>query len=248
MKSETEVATIPQEVAPSNLLQAIMRVATNPDVNIDVIERMVAIQERLEAKQRETAFMAALARLQAKVPLVHKGGTNTFTKTTYARREDIQRVIQPLLAAEGFSMSFDEQDAESGWKKFFCKLSHAEGHSEVKSLKVPIDEAAKNSSGKPTRTGIQDVGSTAAYTQRYLIKMWLNMAETDEDTDGASAEKITDNQAKDLELAAKEAGLNIPKFFVFMKVGGWDEIMAVDLKKAINAIEVRRQENAKVVK
>lgn len=249
MKTEsTEMATQPQEVRPTNLLQALVQVATTPGISIDVIERMVALQERQEARHHEQVFMSALAKLQAECPMIHRGGTNKHTGTRYARREDIQAVISPLLAKYGFAMSFDEESANMTDRTvtFTAKLSHEDGHFEIKRKTVPIDESAKNKeTGKPVRTGIQDSGSTASYAFRYLTKMHLNIAETDEDNDGNSTEKITDNQAKDLELAAKEAGLNIPKFFVFMKVGAWEDILASDLKKAVNAIEVRRQENAK---
>jgi len=254
MKSEESL--VPQRegaatnIQPANLLEAIVQVATTPGISIDVIERMVALQERQESRQRETAFWAALARAQAKMPLIHRGGRNDFLKTTYARPEDIWVVVQPILAEEGFALTFDEiPGAPAGQRTFSLKLSHREGHSDSKSMTVPIDEAAKNrETGRPTRTGIQDAGSTASYVRRYLTKAWLNIAETDEDTDGNSSEKITDDQAKDLQLAAKEAGLNIPKFFVFMKVGAWEDILADDLKKAVNAIEVRRQENATAAK
>jgi hypothetical protein len=246
MKSEDALA-VQGEIQPANLLQALIHVATTPGISIDVIERMVALQERQESRQRETAFWAALGRVQAKVPIIHKGGTNTFTKTTYARREDVARIIQPLLAEEGMALTFDEGTASQGvgWKKIFGKLSHRDGHSEAKSIEVPIDEAAKsNTTGKPTRTGIQDIGSTSSYAQRYLIKMWLNMAETDEDTDGNSSEKITDDQAKDLEIAVQDAGMDKGRFFVFMGVGGFDEILASDWKKAINAVDTKRRDNA----
>ncbi len=128
--------------------------------------------------------------------------------------------------------------------KFSAKLSHREGHFEIKYKTLQTDHAAKNRDGKPTRTGIQDDGSTSAYAARYLTKMHLDIAETDEDTDGNSAERITDNQAKDLAIAVQDVGMDKGRFFVFMKVGDFDEILAADFKKALNAVETKRRENA----
>jgi ERF superfamily len=246
VKETTEALTVQQsDVQPSNMMEAFIKISTSPGVSIDVIERMAALQERWEARQREQIFMSCLAQLQAKMPLIYKGGTNKHTGTHYARREDIQQVIQPLLKEFGFAFSFNEEDCEGGMKKFSAKLSHEDGHSETKFLKVPVDESAKNKeTGKPVRTGIQDMGSTTSYAVRYLIKMHLNIAETDEDTDGNSAEKITDNQVKDLAIAVQDAGMDKGRFFVFMGVGDFNDILAADLKKALNAIDTKRRDNA----
>ncbi len=123
-------------------------------------------------------------------------------------------------------------------------MSHEDGHSETKSLKVPVDKAAMNREGKPVRTGIQDMGSTASYAIRYLIKMHLNIAETEEDTDGNPSEKITKDQVMDLQVAVEDAGMDKGRFFVFMGVGDFGEILSSDWKKALNAVETKRRDNA----
>ncbi len=232
-----------QEVQPSSVLQAIMQLARDPEARMDVIERLFALQERMESKQAQTAFFAALTALQAEIPLIHKGGKNSFTGSTYARREDIKEVLRPLLAKHGFAFSFNEESREGDMTKFSGTLSHMGGHFEVKHKTLTTDHAAKNRDGKATRTGIQDDGSTTSYACRYLMKMHLDIAETDEDTDGNSAEKITDNQAKDLAIAVQDAGMDKGRFFIFMKVGDFDEILAADFKKALNAVETKRREN-----
>ena len=113
MKSETDLAVQQQEIQPANLLQALVQVATTPGISIDVIERMVALQERQEAKQAQRSFFAALTALQAEIPLIHKGGKNNFTGSTYARREDIKETLRPLLAKHGFAFSFNEESREA---------------------------------------------------------------------------------------------------------------------------------------
>lgn len=243
MKAEADLTVQRQSIQPSNVLSAIMQLATDPNARIDVIERMFALQERLEARQRETAFYAALTALQAEIPLIHKGGKNNFTGSTYARREDIKETLRPLLAKHGFAFSFNEESREGDMTRFSGKLSHKDGHFEVKYKTLATDHAAKNREGKPTRTGIQDDGSTTAYACRYLMKMHLDIAETDEDTDGNSAEKITDDQAKDLEIQVKEQWADTAKFLFFMGVGDIRDILATDWKKAQNAVDVKRRTN-----
>ncbi len=242
MKSETEVATIEKaEIQPANLLQALVQVATTPGISIDVIERMVALQERQEARQAQTAFFVALSALQAEIPLIHKGGRNNFTGSTYARREDLHSTLKPLLAKHGFAFSFNEESREGDLTKFSGKLSHKDGHAEIKYRTLQTDHAAKNRDGKPTRTGIQDDGSTTSYACRYLMKMHLDIAETDEDTDGNSAEKITKDQVLDLNSLIDELKMDKARFLVFMGAGSLEDILATDWKKAMNAIDAKRR-------
>ncbi len=241
MKTE-EALTVQQETQPTNVLQAIMKLSGDPNARIDVIERLVALQERQEARQAQTAFFAALTALQAEIPAIHKGGKNNFTGSTYARREDIKETLRPLLAKHGFAFSFNEESREGDLTKFSGKLSHKDGHFEIKYKTLQTDHAAKNRDGKPTRTGIQDDGSTTSYACRYLMKMHLDIAETDEDTDGNSAEKITDDQAKDLSLAIDDLKMDQVRFMVFMGVGDLKDILATDMKKALNAIEAKRRD------
>ncbi len=242
MKTEEALTVQQQEMQPTNVLQAIMKLSGDPNARIDVIERLVALQERQEARQAQTAFFAALTALQAEIPAIHKGGKNNFTGSTYARREDIKETLRPLLAKHGFAFSFNEESREGDLTKFSGKLSHKDGHFEIKYKTLQTDHAAKNREGKPTRTGIQDDGSTTSYACRYLMKMHLDIAETDEDVDGNSAEKITDDQAKDLSLAIDELKMDRVRFMVFMGVGDLKDILATDMKKALNAIEAKRRD------
>src|ERR1700690_2098399 len=98
---------------PATVLDVIARAASDPTVNVDKLERLLAIQERLLADQRKTAFYAALARLQARLPQILKSGQildrDGQVRNRYAKIEDIDVAIRPLWAEEGFSFSFHQQ-------------------------------------------------------------------------------------------------------------------------------------------
>ena len=48
---------LPAETAePVNLLAAIVRAASDPSVDVDKMERLMAMQERLEARQAKAAY------------------------------------------------------------------------------------------------------------------------------------------------------------------------------------------------
>ena len=52
----------------TSILDVIARAAADPTVNVDKLERLLAIQQTVLADQRRTSFMAAMSRLQASLP------------------------------------------------------------------------------------------------------------------------------------------------------------------------------------
>ena len=95
----------------ATIIDTIARAARDSSVDVAKLERLLAIQERLMVDQRRTAYMAALAQLQAELPQIGKAGTITdregAVRNRYAKLEDIDAAIRPLCAAHGFSFSFD---------------------------------------------------------------------------------------------------------------------------------------------
>jgi hypothetical protein len=175
------------------LLDIIAAVATNPNVDIDRIRELVALKERTEAREAEKAFNAAMARLQPRLPVIEKRGRVAFkeTKYSFARYEDIDDAIRPLLCAEGFSLSFDSTLNDKGQVVYTGTLAHAAGHSKHAGMILPADTSgAKN--------GIQAIGSTVSYAKRYLVGMLLNIITREVDDDGNTAEPITNAQALDI--------------------------------------------------
>lgn len=240
MKDEAEGTSlsVPERPAPDNLLQVIAQAVADPRMDVEKMERLFALQERINAQQREIDFDDAMNRLQAKLPQIPKYGQGKNSK--YAKYEDLDVIIRPLLAEEGFSLTFSEAERTAKETRFELKVSRA-GHSKVHRLTVQQDTAATNREGRSVRPPIQDDGSTASYARRYLTKLALNIVEKDEDTDGENRRPITEEQAKDIEAAIQELKMDRGKFLVFMGCGDVGEILAKDLKKAINAIDTRRR-------
>jgi len=217
-----------------SLLDVIADAATDPRVDVEKMERLLAMQQTIMKDQREQAFMAAMAHLTPKLPEIGKHGKSHHGK--YARLEDIDRVIRPLLGEEGLSLSFDSLMAE-GKVRVICKLSHSAGHSESKQVDLPIDNSgAKN----PT----QAIGSTVAYGRRILTKMFFNLIEGGEDTDGNDPTLITQEQAAKIISLIAEVKASKVKFLDHMKAEKVEAILGRDYQKAINALETRRRTNA----
>ena len=163
----------------TNVLGIIERVSRDPTIDVSKLERLLDIHERVTANNKREAFQAAMARLQAKLPSIRKDGrinVNGAERSRFARLEDIDQVIRPLLAEEGFSFSFDSEPAGSNIL-FTGRLSHRDGHFEEKHLTFPSDVGG-------SKNAVQAVASSTTYARRHLIKMHLNVIETEEDDDG----------------------------------------------------------------
>jgi hypothetical protein len=194
---KAEIMHIERESLPSNssstaitnVLSAIERAATNPDVDIAKMQQLLDIQERVMAKQAEMSFNAAMGRLQQHLPtikhdakLVHRNKATGKDEviSTYARYETIDRQIRKLYTKEGFSLSFSSRRNQDGSTTYLAKLSHADGHSQMAEMVLPADAGgAKNA--------IQAIASTVSYAKRYLVAMHFNLVTEGEDDDGKEA-------------------------------------------------------------
>lgn len=217
---------------PTDLLSLIAKVVSDPRVDVEKIERLLAMQERVVADQRHAAFTAAMARVAPQLPEIERLGTSHHGK--YARDVDIDRVLRPIISKEGLSLSFDSVPAE-GKVRVICKLSHAEGYSEVKQIDLPIDNSG-------SKNGAQAIISTVSYGRRALTKMFFNLMEQGEDTDGNDPTLITDEQAKDIRVMLQDTKSDEKNFLQLIAgVDKIENIMARDLKRIINALETKKR-------
>lgn len=233
--------SLPQErkVQPTTLLGVIAQAATDPRCDIDKMERLLAMQQAVMKDQREAAYKAALARLQAKLPQIEKHGIipnrDGSVRSRYAKLEDIDVVLRPLLAEEGFSISFNSESKDGHLFTLLCTLAHSEGHSETNTLLLPLDASEY-------RTKVQSTGSTMSYGRRQLIKMHLNLIEKDDDDGGqGGSEPITEQQVSDLAALMKKSGASVDRFLQYMRVQQLSDILQRDYQKAVNALEQKRR-------
>ena len=169
----------------SGLLRAIERLATGPTLDLEGLDRLAALYERMVA--REARFNAALARLQPKLPILDERGEITdpdgAVRATYATWEDTLEAIRPLLARHGFSLSFTLGRPPPGLVSVIGVLRHAAGHKAEAELQLPADTSGE-------KNALQAIGSAVTYGQRYLTKLLLALASrADADDDGEAAGK-----------------------------------------------------------
>jgi hypothetical protein len=182
--SRREDRELPAVVSAGNatsLLQAIERAASNPQTDIEKMERLFAMHQKMVAQETEAAFNGAMARAQANIVPVANNADNTQTNSRYAKLAAINKAITPIYTAEGLSISFDSADVPGGLMRTIAIVSHAQGHSRQYHLDMPPDNAGAK--GTINKTQVHAIGSTSSYARRYLVCMIFNVT-TEDDNDG----------------------------------------------------------------
>lgn len=172
------------------LMDVIARAASDPNVDIDKMERLIAMQERVEARQADSAFTAAKLAMRPMLPVIDQRGRITIKdktnpdkiiqETKFARFEDIHAAVTPILTDFGFDVTFKNGLSPDGKVRVTTILKHAGGHSEDTYFDLPHD-----SSG--SKNAVQAVGSSTSYAKRYGMLSILNIRVAGEDDDATTA-------------------------------------------------------------
>ena len=207
----------------AGFLAVVEKLANNPNINVEVISRMLDMQERIMAKNAEMSFNNAMADMQEELPMIDK--TAKAHNSKYAKLESIHAQISPVLKKFGFSLSFDSVFEE---KVVIVTgtLSHREGHSKSSNIRLPIDNSG-------SKNDVQGMGSTISYARRYLLGMLLNIVTKDEDDDGNAMKFITIEQAADLDERLNKCGANKA---AFLKIYGATDIRSLPAAKLSDAL------------
>ena len=241
---DNAITTQPEQNNISGFLSVIERAASNPAIDVEKMSRLMDMQERILNKRAESEFNAAMSRLVFP-PIKHMSAIKHKDTliSTYTKYEDIDPIIRPIYAAEGFSVSFNTQQIDDGKVKYMATISHKDGHSRTSEMVLPSDTSgAKNA--------IQAIGSTISYAKRYLVCMSFNIVTTGEDDDGKSSSgTISIEEAASLDLRLRSLGeWAIPNFLKWAKVEQLTQIKSSNYKAALNAITATEQEQAKKAK
>lgn len=187
MNQENDMGAVEREpstaVAVTNdvaaVMQMIERAASNPDVDVVKLEKLLDMQERIFSKNAEIAFNGAMAEMQAELPVITERGTIKIQgrpDTKYAKFEDINETVKPVLQKHGFAISF-KIDSTNGKVAVTGILTHRGGHREQTTMELPVDTSG-------SKNPVQAVGSSTAYGKRYVMEALLNLTSRGVDDDG----------------------------------------------------------------
>ena len=231
-----EHTNLPAVSTEKAMINQIAEMARNPDIDPDRMGKLLDVQIRLMDRQAKIDFDQALADLQMQMPRITPRGeikNNAGLVTSrYMKYEDIDRVIRPLLQANGFSLVHDARE-ENGKMVVTTILKHRGGHQESVSSPLPFDQT------NALKSALQAAASTEAFGKRRNVCKMLNIVAEGEDDDGLSVGhiKIDDSQAAEIKTALRETNADVKAFLKYMGARSVEEIAMKDYGKAYMALK-----------
>lgn len=228
-------ATSPARSEHQALLAMISAAAANPDVNVDKLERLMAMRDRAVAAEKEQAFNEAMAAAQEEMEPVRADARNPETKSKYASHAALDRALRPIYTKHGFALSYNTESSAVPEMMIFVCFATAKGHTRKYTLDLPVD--GKGAKGGAVMSRVHATSSGATYGMRILLKMIFNIA-VDRDDDGNAAGKtviddvdpevlkINQRQIDALIDKCEAVGCPRPKFLMWAKVAKLEDIPA----------------------
>lgn len=248
-----KVSVIPQDdalPAVSTPMSMIDR-AIAGGASIEVIEKLMALQERWDANQSRKLFDEALANAQGEMPaltknrLVNYASQKSPTGFVTYRHEDLAEVIEtvkPVLKKFGLAHRF--RTSQEGEKITVTCIITGHGHREENSLSAGRD----TSGGKNNH---QEIASAVTYLERYTLKAALGLAAAHDDDAAAVAKpaakpaapgSITQEQADDIYDLLEAKGASRGAFAGWLKQKGMAErIEDIPVKSFAACVEAIKQ-------
>jgi hypothetical protein len=207
--------------------------AVERGADLDMIEKLMGLQERWEKNQARKSFDEAIAAAKKEIPVIVRNATGHNSKR-YADFAAIAKTVDPILGQHGLSYRFRTVQTEKAITVTCVLFGH--GHSEETSLSGPADASG-------SKNAIQAIGSTLTYLQRYSLVQMLGLAAADDDDGKAShgGATITEDQAADLVALADDVGADRAKFCKYFKVESFSALPASRFQAAVDALNAKRK-------
>lgn len=173
-----------------SLVNVVALAIKDKDIDVEKMERLFALQERLLAKQSEAEFTIAMKSVQSEMPYVKRDARNSSTNSSYVRLDTLIKAVVPVYTRHGFTLSFGTADCPiADHYRVTCECRHAGGHVTRYQADVPRDDLGPK--GMPSKTKTHGFGSALTYGRRYLTLLIFNV-NTGDDDDGNAAGGIKD--------------------------------------------------------
>lgn len=171
-----------------SLLQQVIAAAKDPSVDAAKMEALVKLVNSQQDRDREIEFNQSKNAAIKEMPVITKDGRIVITKDgasreqgRFARFEDIDRVVRPILQRHNLAIAFDVEERQGGGIVVRPILTHTNGFTERGGgMPLPADQ----SGGK---NAVQAVGSALQYGKRYTMCAMLNIQTEGADNDGNGA-------------------------------------------------------------
>lgn len=203
----------------ADMLQAVIDKGITAD-NVAAMGDLVKLYERMEEKKSEREFAIAFNALQSELPVI-TAKTVIPNRGKYEKYEDLMKVVGPLLAKHGFTVSYSMDFKENRILETL-HLMHVGGHSTSNSFAVRSGKADTDTQAdcKAATTAKRNALCNAL---NIVIRQDVLTSEHDASIDG---DVITKEQVDELSRRVQETDTNKEAFLKFAGVKTFQEIPA----------------------
>lgn len=216
------------------MIQAIIERGITSD-SVGVMERLVELHEKMEARNAEKEFNAAFVALQKDLPVI-VASTVIPNRGKYERFEDVMHFVGPLLVKHGFSISFT-MDFKENRVLETCHLRHIAGHSQSNSFAVRTGKA-------DTETQADCKAATTAKRNALLnclnIVIRQDVMQDEENDASLEGNRVSFEQAQYLREQVKETRSDEESFLSFAGAADYDQILASRYDQLVAALDRKR--------
>lgn len=182
-------SNVPAVVDQQPMISMIERAARDPTIDIEKLERLIALQEKAQLRQSEQAFNGAMSSAQSEMGPIAADSNNPQTRSRYASYFALDKSLRPIYAKHGFALSFGTgETTQEQYIRVICYVSHRDGFTRTYHVDMPAD--GKGAKGGDVMTKTHAVGSGMTYGQRYLLKMIFNIAIGSDDDGNAASPRV----------------------------------------------------------
>lgn len=255
MNAEASTLIVPPEartrrelVAPTGdaFMSMISRAASDPSFDPVKMSQLVDLRNNELRRIAEEAFNEALSACQAEMRPVATDAENDQTHSKYATYGQIDKALRPIYTKYGFSISYDETDSPKPEHVRILAYVSRGGFTRTYRKDMPLTTTGFRGTAMMTATHAS--GSAMSYGRRYLLCGIFNVAigqdDNDGNGDGNDYERITDQQAADLNALIEEVGGNKDAMLSYLEVERLADIPAERFKSVVRAVEERRKKPA----
>jgi len=232
----TQDQQLPVAQEPVSLLHVIERASRDPNVDIDKMERLMAMHERMMAKKDETDFNDAIVQCQHECGTISADATNPQTRSKYATYARLDKALRPIYTNHGISISYSTEDSPKPEHIRVIAYVSRKGYTRKYQADMPAD--GKGAKGGDVMTKTHAAGAAMSYGARYLLKGIFNISIGEEDDDGNGGKRgMTEQAIADWKAALEEAET----------IEAWEAVWAKCAKATTAARDVPAHEELKAV-
>lgn len=244
----------------TTVVQLIDRFMQDPNVQVEKLEQLFALHQKVAEQKNKTLFAAALSACQAEMEPVARDAANPATRSRYTSLDALDRAIRPIYTKHGFAISFNTAASTlENHVEVIGYLSHACGFEKTYRIDVPAD--GKGARGNDVMTKTHALGSATTYGRRYLLSCMFNIAPTDnkvfKDDDGNAASvvnaapdnAVTPENIVEIQALMAEADAKVENFYKYLDISDLSELTKAKFAKGKDALnrkiaEIKAQKKA----